>query len=556
MAIRDQLPLGVAMAKSTRPVTLYRLVGITSDETGLLDALDVERLDELNFTPRFPDIPEATTFAVEGHFELPTAEWCLDASLLTGLHINLDERKSASLLLIAVDGQVYAIGFGQGFRLIPDKHKDPDFGLRFAIRAVDPAKVRDVWRRSMTGQGRQDATFVPSGIPIDRVGLHRYADIVRKLGGAIATEDLGLPPRGAVTIEGSAGLRLPIPLDPARLVTFLRRVTEICERKVQDGFAFIDAVRPVHDRELLEQLDSLLDQGLRGQVEMPLAAAVPTDLVVNMHRARSYRIKVGSVWMPPRQDLDLNDLLHRCRVQHCVTPSAALRNGQVEMCAGSDGSEPLGRAKAIKWLEASVPIDDHLYFLIEGDWYESGIEYVHDIRRRVAALISNTPSFAMPPWRSGDERAYNRDVQDALGQAAYLCLDRTGVRTELHTDKGFEPCDGLGPNLELIHVKQATKSSPLSHLFNQALISTEALMQQPEARRGFAALVEEASGGHRTIPPGTLPKKVIFAILLKKGTRLTPDTLFPFAQVALVNMADTLQSVYGVDVEVIGIPGQ
>jgi uncharacterized protein (TIGR04141 family) len=535
-------------------VTLYRLTGVTPDETGLLDALDVERLDELNFTPRFPDIPEATTFVVEGHFELPTAEWCLDASLLTGLPFNLDERKSAGLLLIAVDDQVYAIGFGQGFRLLPDKHKDPDFGLRFAVRAVDPTKVRDVWRRSMTGQGRQDATFVPSGIPIDRVGLRRYADIVRRLGGAISTEDLGLPPGGTVTIEGSAGLRLPIPLDPLQLVSFLRRVTRICDREVQDGFAFIEAIRPVYDQQLVDRLDGLLDQGLRGQIDMPLATAVPTDLAVNVHRARSYRIKVGSVWTPPLRDLDLDDILRRCRVQHCATPSAALRAGQVEMYAGSDGSEPLGRAKAIKWLEASATIGDRLYFLIEGDWHESGVEYVNDVRRQVAALISEAPSIEMPPWQSGDERAYNRHVQDALGREKYLCLDRTGIRTELHSGKGFEPCDGLGPNFELIHVKQAAKSSPLSHLFNQALISTEALMQQPEARRDFAALVEEVSSGSRTLPPGTLPKKVIFAILLKKGTLLKPDTLFPFAQVALVNMALTLRSAYGVETEVIGIP--
>jgi uncharacterized protein (TIGR04141 family) len=333
-------------------------------------------------------------------------------------------------------------------------------------------------------------------------------------------------------------------------------VNQICERQVQDGFAFIEAIRPVQDRDLRDRLDSLLDQGLRGQINMPLAVAVPTDLAADIHRANCYRIKVGSVWTPPRRDLDLDDILRRCRVQHGVTPSAALRTGYAEMCASGDGSEPLGKAKAIKWLEASVPIGDRLYFLIEGDWHESGVGYVNEIRRQVAALIPEKPSIVMPPWHSGDEKAYNRHVQDMLGQADYLCLDRIGVRTTLHVDKGFEACDGLGPNFELIHVKQAEKSSPLSHLFNQALISTEALMQQPEARRDFAAVVKGASSGKRTIPAGALPKKVVFAILLKKGAPLTPDTLFPFAQVALVNMADTLRSRYGVETEVIGIPGR
>jgi uncharacterized protein (TIGR04141 family) len=543
------------MARSTRPVTLYRLVGVVPDEGGMLDALDIEHLDENGFTLHSPDFPGAPAFAVDGHFELPTAEWCSDASALTGLHISLDERKPAALLLIAVDGQVYAIGFGQGFRLVPEDHKDPDFGLRFAIRAVDPDKVRDICRRAMTGQGRQDTTLVPAGIPIGRIGVKRHAELVRRLGGAIATENLGLAPGGTVAIEGSAGLRLPIPLAPDRLVAFLRRVNEISAREVQTGFAFIDAIKPVRDRERVAMLDGLLDQGLRGEIDMPLAPTVPTHLVEHLPHTRSYRIKVGSAWLNPREELDLEDLRYRCRVQYCVSPTAAMRSGRLVMCADREGRRPLGEAKPIKWLEASVAAGDRLYFLIEGDWYESGVEYVADIRQRVAELIRDTPSIAMPPWTSENERDYNKKVQRLLGPANYLCLDRTEVRTDLHKNKGFEPCDGLGPDLELIHVKQAEKSSPLSHLFNQALVSTEALMLQPEARQNFATLVAEASGGRRTIPSGTLPKKVIFAILLKKGVRLTPDTLFPFAQVALVNMADTLHSTYGVDVEVIGIPG-
>ena len=74
-------------------MTLYHLLRVTPDETGLLDALDIERLDELNFTPQFSDISGATAFAAKGHLELPAAEWCLDASLLRGSQFNLDERK-------------------------------------------------------------------------------------------------------------------------------------------------------------------------------------------------------------------------------------------------------------------------------------------------------------------------------------------------------------------------------------------------------------------------------------------------------------------------------
>jgi hypothetical protein len=47
---------------------------------------------------------------------------------------------------------------------------------------------------------------------------------------------------------------------------------------------------------------------------------------------------------------------------------------------------------------------------------------------------------------------------------------------------------------------------------------------------------------------------VIFGIHLKNGQPLTPDTLFPFARIALINMAVTLRQ--DVAVEVIGIPAE
>jgi hypothetical protein len=50
----------------------------------------------------------------------------------------------------------------------------------------------------------------------------------------------------------------------------------------------------------------------------------------------------------------------------------------------------------------------------------------------------------------------------------------------------------------------------------------------------------------------------VFAILPKRGRKgravrqITPDSLFPLAQVALANVAKQLNS-YGIDVEVIGV---
>ncbi|MEU8269019.1 DUF6119 family protein [Sphaerisporangium sp. NPDC049002] len=542
-----------------RVVTLYHLLDVEPTLDGLFDALDGKLLDERTFAPLFPDFPgDAVAYLVRGHFMIPKVEWSSDLSQLVGEDTPLDAKNPAALLLVALDGQVFAIGFGHGFRLVPDELKDPDFGLRFAIRAIDPDRVRDIVRRSTVRQGRQDATLVPSGLPIDSVGVRRHAEIVRKLGGRLHPEVLGLEDGDSITVDGSAaGLRLPIPLDNAKLVALLQQIIKVCEMEVHPSFAFIEAIKPVRDAAVISRLDAMLDEGLRGKTEVPLALAVPVDLAAKLDETVSYNIKIGSAWVRGRRSLETEDILNRCRVLNGTAPTAALRAGRIELSDGGDGAGTIGGAIAIRWLEAHMAIDARQFFLIDGEWHESGADYLNGIREQVDQLITTVSSTVLPPWRKGEhEKAYNLRVQHELGRASYLCLDRKGVRTALHRHQGVEVCDLLGPEDELICVKPASGSDSLSHLFNQALVAVETLLNQADARQRFSEVVTEASGGGRSVPLSYRPRKVVFAIHMKTGRKLTPATLFPFSQVALVHMAATLKSLYGVEVEVIGIPAE
>jgi uncharacterized protein (TIGR04141 family) len=115
-----------------------------------------------------------------------------------------------------------------------------------------------------------------------------------------------------------------------------------------------------------------------------------------------------------------------------------------------------------------------------------------------------------------------------------------------------EICDLLGPDNELIHVKRAKGSAPLSHLFSQGLVSVQTLRYGPhEAREQFAVEVTRLGKG-KTLDPDFRPKKVVFAILMENGKELAADTLYPFSQVTLAHVARVLGT-YDIEVEVIGI---
>ncbi|TDB97216.1 DUF6119 family protein [Actinomadura sp. 7K534] len=557
------------MSASTHEVTLYRLSEAAPDLDAFLETLPGTFLDEVGGDDLvFPDYTDATALALHWRRDPVSAPWVKAATHLIGpLPDHYERLDCGALLLLGVAGDRYAIGFGSGSRAVPDQLKDHGFGLGFTIRAVDAEQVRSVVRRSMTGLGRQDATHVPSGIPIGHIGLSEYAEIVGKLAGMVDPGDLGLEQGRPVRVEGAAGLRLRIPLDRDRLVALLRRISEICARSVPDDFAFVEAVTPVRDEWRITDLDRRLGERLRtgpgDNTGMRLAAAVPMDLADLAGHARSHRIKIGSVETTCPGELDLDAILHRCRLQHRVPAVRALRNGEVRMCEDDEGLQVLGRAPADRWLAAAARVNGREYFLVEGVWYEGGAEYFAAVRRRIAGLFKPVPSLGLPAWpddlapppgsRKRGEAVYNEWVQDSFGVTRFLSLDRTSARTEFHGANGFEPCDLLGPGNELVHVKRGKGTEPFSHLFSQALISAESLVLRHDARTSFAALVGKTSRGERALPEGWRPAKVVLAMRVDRKTPLTPATLFPNAQIALAHLAQTLAR-YGIEVEVIVIP--
>ena len=133
------------------------------------------------------------------------------------------------------------------------------------------------------------------------------------------------------------------------------------------------------------------------------------------------------------------------------------------------------------------------------------------IRRRVHELIQAVPNISLPPWRPGEHERNCTTCAFRRGWPRNLPLPGPygSIRTELHRTHGIEPCDLYGPDGEFIHIKAASGSSPLSHQFNQALVSVETLILQPGAWRRFAELAQHVSGSARSIPLTARPKKVI-----------------------------------------------
>ncbi|MGI5119699.1 TIGR04141 family sporadically distributed protein [Marinactinospora thermotolerans] len=544
------------MATRTSKRTIYRLRGVAPTVDTMFDALDVDRLEKAHADLRFPERLGVPALLITGSFEQPVAGWCEEVFITTGIKVSRPVNRSAGLLMLAVDGEVYAIGYDQGFRLLPDRIKDHRFGLSFASRRVDPGRIRDLVSHS-PGGGRTDITLIPGGASVWSLGVVEHAQVVRRLGGHLDDIPLTLSrdnPAKISSVEGGVGLRLRLGVEGDDLIADIRAIARVLrEEKPSPELEFVEHVVPVAAPDLLTRLEAAFDDLLGQERDGRINAAVPADHWDDYTAARAFRARINSDaagWAT--DDFDLGYVLGRARVQRAGRRVTVLRERTVTLYRHSraDRSDEIWASGALRWLEAEVSLDSRRFFLMDEQWYEIDQGYLKTIRSHVERLITGSPSVDLPPWVLGEtERSYNASVPDQ--RPGYVCFDRNNVQTALHHGNGVEICDLLSPDNVLVMVKRAKGSDALSHLFSQALVAVQTLRNSPEARERFAEKVAEARKG-RGLPENYRPTKVVFAILLKDGTELTADTLFPFSQVTLVQAARTLEA-WGVEVEVVGI---
>ncbi|MFK0119518.1 TIGR04141 family sporadically distributed protein [Streptomyces sp. NPDC090994] len=545
------------LASLTQVRTVYRLSGVSPTTEGMLRALDLELLDGLGAELHEPEALRVPGVYVTCAMERTEAPWCEPMSRTTGITVSESVRRTAALLLLAVDATVYAIGCDQGYRLIPDHLKDKRFGLSFAIRQMDPNLIRGAVSRSL-GQARTDISLVPQGAPVPLLGIRDHSRIVRSLGGYL--DDLPLTRsryrRGkAVSAQGGRGLRIALGVEPEALLSDLRTIARICREDIpHQELEFVDHIVPVSDTETLDDLDRALDDRLGRPADGLISVSVPSEHHEVHAKATSYLTQINSRGALRSDDFDLGYVLARARLASPGRRLRVLREGTVTLARdrGARVVDTLAVTSALGWLETSVSLGSRRFFLMDGEWYEAGAAYVDECRATVSTLFPAAPTVSFPVWRDGEsENTYNNRV--AGDRPGWLCLDTKNIANPLRRRDQVEICDLLMPDGTLVLVKRADGSGPLSHLFNQARVAVELLQESAQVRADLVAKAARLSGGAFLLPDDYTPKRIVLAVLLKNRGSLTPDSVYGFSQITIAQTAKALAA-RGVTVEVVGIP--
>jgi uncharacterized protein (TIGR04141 family) len=336
---------------------------------------------------------------------------------------------------------------------------------------------------------------------------------------------------------------------PETLIADLRVLDDVLTRDAVPELEPLEQLKPVKNPDLKLQLGELLAKALQRVDGGRLALSWPQERIDENGTASSYRIYgLGRSESGPFDDVpSLQILRSALEARDSRDLLGAANSVRVQLFRDAEGDEPISNAiPAIQWLAFEADVDNRRYCLHDGRGYLMDQDYAARLKARVEGIFQRDCGVTMPPWSAAyeEEKEYNIAAGPMLGA---VVLDRTHMTTQLHR-RGIEPCDLMTPDGLGIHVNSVDRSSSASHLIGQALVATDALMYDEEARSQLRKKIEAAGGDASWL--SDRPSRVGLAIA--RSNAVTASDLFTFTQVTLARLDAVLAS-QGVTVYVLPI---
>ena len=466
--------------------------------------------------------------SIGGH----TPEWADFLGLPEETKSKLRNRSTYGILFIPADNRWFCITFGLGHTKLDSSRFETNFGLRVALNEIDPVGLRSVDVRSPDANTRMRRSQTSRGSDQSAFGIDFHQDIIRVIAGKPKASDFASRIAGADSLAIRKKVRLP-------------QLPNVCseayaksqEDTYKQHFGWIDHIAHVRDAGTLDELEShltrALTRSLADDVDSSLHLAFPEIYDPEQSSGVRYR---GFRSTDVYGDLDISDYLSALRGKNILHYLPRfLKRHRAHLV--DDDMQDTGRNWRIgDCIGFAVEVDGEVYVLSGGKWYQID----RTLSVQVENSFTNLERVVLPPARVDEnEPDYNKRIGRVIGD--YLCLDRKLIRAS-GAATPVEICDLLGRNRQIIHVKNSSSASRLSHLFKQGTVAGRVLKvdqtatdsirerievaQEEVGKEGFGnvipASVEEFSAGDFTVVYAVItgrdnPKLSFFSLLSLHG---------------------------------------
>jgi len=451
---------------------------------------------------------------------------------------NITGKSNGAIVFYPLNRRVFALTFGHVIHNLKKECYEYDFGLKVTLNCVDPDKLKNIDTLQPITTTRQRTQRSISST-LTNLEFDRDSTILKSLTGQVYDEYVDF----FKNATGTSGLRIKSPVASWDLSDLLSKLLDLYGRETyKTTFPDIQNIVPIKDPAIVEKLNEKLAIAVQNK-EDTLVLGLPE--FVDYSTASQYRyIGFGNSSKKTYDSVYLQDYFDELEEKDPELVASLdlsdLKKHQLQRL--DENGYIVNRHSILDSLifDTTLAETNETFHYLEGEWFQVSSDYVSRLNNDLSQHLK-VPQ--LPDYSNCSEPEYNKQV--AKNDANFICLDSDLVK--LPGESAFELCDLCrldGQQVSMYHIKRSTRSSSLSHLFNQGVNSIEFLLKVQESVSD--AMIEKirSKRDNKTAEDYRFPLKerkvkVSFAIITK---RYSPgaDALPLFSRVTLRRSLQTL----------------
>lgn len=427
--------------------------------------------------------------------------------------------------------RIFLLTFGYGRNLLCDDVVEERFGIKVILNTIDPASLRRISKINIGGNQKISYEQLPLKAGIDEFGFDINRDIVSHIAGESNDDEYV---KGI--LAGGDILTLTAPVDISNITEFLiMTYRQYRLEKYKQSFGWIDQIQYIKDNRLLDELNNEMIRYVNDGSNL-VWAAVPD--IIAWEDVLGFSCSAGEI----HDDIKIEII--KASFRNPLTSVEQLKSKRIYVIDATSEA-PRQSWSIYHCMFGEIEYEGSSYCLNSGKWYRINKDFTERIDQDYFATELSTIEFDECPASCRRESKYSQAFQENHSDSYILMDTRNVFFGGSHSQ--VEVCDLLSKELSLIHVKPYSGSSTLSHLFNQATVSAELLLSEPEFLKKANEKIKEVTDDpqYQIIDPHKI--RIVFAII-----SYSPDLLpnIPFFSKVTFHYTKSRLSAFGLNVSI------
>lgn len=377
----------------------------------------------------------------------------------------LENKSASAILIIKIRERFFALTFGYGRFLLNIECCEDNFGLRTVLNEIDPNEIKVIDAKTFETTSMKKRTQANFHTKFSNFGLDIGQDLMYAASGTPKNKSL------CSNFSGKDGLSITLNFELGDLPNLLKKLTSIFEKEsYKKNFPWVDNVLEVSAKVKVDELNAMLINKINSKNTEGISLVVP-DII-------DWENVLGFTYNPKEKDNIFNDI----NIEDFINTldkevSIDELNIQHVYCLSSFSNDVQQRWSIYKTLYCEIKEQNITFLLDNGKWFKINNNFIENLDNH---LINIPPSnIKFPDYNKLNkseykEADYNKEIVRMYPEEFYL-MDAKNISHGRGHSK-IEFCDIYSINKQLIHVKRYKRSSELSHLFAQAIVSFELMM--------------------------------------------------------------------------------